>query len=332
LSGIEQALSFSLPQASLNPAFDKLDLLLATKTVGTVHEDGSQSPQLNVVNALWGQQDFPIQPAYLDTLAVNYGAGLHLVDFIHDPEDSRLTINSWVQNQTHDRIKDLIPQGTISDLTRVVLTNAIWFKANWASQFEVQNTSNQTFNNHNGSSSNVPFMRQTFSLSYSQIDGCQAADIPYVDGNLSMLVIMPDPGTFDAFMSTLTPTILADITQHLAPQETIFAMPKFTFDTGTDLKTILSSLGMSDVFDPANADFSGIDGLRDLFISGAIHKAFISVDEHGTEAAAATGLVVDLVSLPVQPPLVLTIDHPFLFLLRDRETGLILFMGKVVAL
>lgn len=331
LSGMEQALSFPLPQEFLNPAFNKLDLLLASKTTGTVHSNGSQSPRLNIVNAVWGQQDFPILPAYLDTLAVNYGAGLRIVDFIHAPEDSRIAINSWVADQTNDKIIDLIPQGAIGDSTRVVLTNAIWFKADWASPFPAERTSNQPFFNRSGSSSSVPFMHQTVTLPYTRSSGCQAVDIPYVDGNLSMLVIMPDPGTFDAFVSSVTPTTLNDITSNLTNTYVELSMTKFTFSTAADLNTILRSLGMDDAFDSTIADFSGIDGLRDLYISGVVHQAFISVDEKGTEAAAATAISVGVTSAP-PPPLSLTIDHPFLFLLRDRQTGLILFMGKVVSL
>ena len=332
LGGMEQALSFPLPQERLNPAFNKLDLLLATKATGTVHSDGSLSPRLNIVNAVWGQQDFPILPAYLDTIAVNYGAGLRLVDFIHAPEDSRITINSWVADQTNDRIIDLIPQGAIDDLTRVVLTNTIWFKADWALPFRAESTSNRPFFNNNGSTSTVPFMHQMMTLSYAQSNGCQAVDIPYVDGNLSMLVLMPDPGTFDTFLSTLTPTKLDDITSQLTNTFIDLSLPKFTFSTAADLKTILSSLGMGDAFDPNSADFSGIDGLRDLSVSNVLHQAFISVDEKGTEAAAATAVIIGITASVPPPALLLTIDHPFLFFVRDRQTGLVLFMGKVVSL
>ncbi len=331
LSGMEQALTFPLPQERLNPAFNKLDLLLATKTTGTVHSDGSVSPRLNIVNAVWGQQDFPILPAYLDTVAVNYGAGLRLVDFINAPEDSRITINSWVENQTNERIVNLIPDGAITPDTRIVLTNAIWFKADWASPFRAESTSNRPFFNSNGSSSTVPLMHQTMVFPYAQSNGCQAVDLPYVDGNLSMLVLMPDAGTFDSFLSTLTPTRLDDITSQLTNTYIDLSLPKFTFNTAAGLKTILSSLGMIDAFDPNNADFSGIDGLRDLSISSVVHQAFIGVDEKGTEAAAATAIIIGVTAAP-PPALVVTIDHPFLFLVRDRQTGLILFMGKVVSL
>jgi len=330
LSGIEQALSFPLPQDRLNPAFNKLDLLLAAKTPGTVLESGLQTPKLNNANAVWGQQGFSILPAYLDTLAVNYGAGLHLVDFMNAPEDSRRTINTWVEGQTNNRIQDLIPQGGVSPATRLVLTNAIWFKANWASQFLQINTANGPFTNRDGSSSSVLFMHQTFTVPYARVDGGQAVDLPYAGDNLSMLVIMPEPGSFDAFSSALTPTVLGDITNHLAPQAVDFSMPKFTFTRPSSLRPILESFGMTDAFDPARADFSGIDGNRDISVGGVFHQAFVSVDEEGTEAAAATAIIGTTAIL--SPHLTLAIDHPFIFLIRDRQTGVILFMGKVASL
>jgi serpin B len=155
--------------------------------------------------------------------------------------------------------------------------------------------------------------------------------MPYVDGNLSMLVIMPDAGTFDEFLSNFTPTRVNDIIGALTDQDVALGLPKFTFSTALDLKSVLTNLGMTDAFDEATADFSGIDGARDLFIQSVVHQAFINVDENGTEAAAATGIGFSLTSFPYNP-VVFVVDHPFLFMIRDRETGLILFMGKVVGL
>ena len=330
LSGIEQAMSF-LPQDRLNPALNKLDLLITSEAIGAVTANGDQLPILKNANAIWGQKGFTLLPTYLDTLAVNYGAGVHVVDFANATEDARGTINSWVEAQTNNRIQDLIPQGGVSTDTRVVLTNAVWFKATWASQFSAESTTNRTFFNQNGSTSSIPFMRHEFMTSYAQADGGQAVDISYVGDKFSMLVVMPDPGTFDAFLSSLTPTVLGDITSHLAGQEVDLSLPKFSFTKDVGMDTILHSLGMIDAFNPAVADFSGIDGDRDLYISAVFHKAFIAVDEHGTEAAAATAISIASTSVP-PPPLVVTIDHPFIFFIREKQTGLILFMGKVVSL
>ncbi|MGD1076543.1 MAG: serpin family protein [Thermodesulfovibrionales bacterium] len=327
LSAIERTLSFSLPQDCLNSAFNKLDLLLTGETTGAVLASGLQTPMMSNANAMWGQEGFSILPAYLDTLSVNYGAGLHLVDFFNDPEDSRQIINSWVEAQTNNRIQNLIPQNGVTTDTRLVLTNAIWFKANWATPFMQSATTAQSFNNRDGSSSSAPFMSQGFVVPYAQVDGCQAVDIPYAGNNLSMLVIMPASGTFDAFISALTPAVVGDITNHLTIESVNFSMPKFSFTSGWEMHTILESLGMTDAFDQANADFSGIDGKRDLFVGGVFHQAFISVDEEGTEATAATAITTVASGMP-SFNLTLTIDHPFIFLIRDRQTGLILFMGK----
>jgi serine protease inhibitor len=330
LSGIEQAMSF-LPQDRLNPALNKLDLLLTSEASGTVTATGDQYPILRNANALWGQKGFTILSEYLDTLAVNYGAGMHVVDFVNQTEDARNAINSWVEDRTNNRIQDLIPQGGVTPNTRVVLTNAVWFKANWASQFSEAATTNGPFTNHDESSSATPFMHHLLGAFYANADACQAVDIPYYGDKLSMLVIMPDAGTFDSFLSSLTPTVLSDITNNLEAKEINLALPKFTFSRDVGMGSLLRSLGMTDAFDPIVADFSGIDGGRDLSISDVFHKAFISVDEHGTEAAAATAVVIGGTSIPVAD-VSLTIDHPFVFFIRERQTGLILFLGKVVSL
>jgi serpin B len=331
LSGIEQALAFPFAQDRLNPAFDKLDLLITGRTTGTVLANGLQGPKLDNANAVWGQQGFSILPSYLDTLALNFGGALHLVDFKNAAENSRQTINAWVEQQTGDKIVNLIPERGVSTDTRVVLTNAIWFKANWASQFSPIATTNKPFHNRDGSAPLVPFMTQSFSAGYAQADGCQAIDIPYAGDDLSMLVIMPNAGTMDTFLPALTATLVTDITNHLSTGTVNVSMPKFSFSKTYSMATILESLGMTDAMDPARADLSGIDGNRDLSVAAVFHQAFVSVDEVGTEAAAATAIVIGPTAV-LAPDAALTIDHPFIFLIRDRQTGLILFMGKVVFL
>jgi len=330
LSEIETAMSFTLPQELLNPAFNKLDLLLASKATGTVHEDGSLSPQLNIVNAVWAQSGYSLLPAYLDSIALNYGAGLHLVDYINATEASRQTINAWVNDQTNSRIPELMEQGSVTDSTRVVLTNAIWFKANWSSKFPVVRTASRNFYNRDTTPAVVSFMSQTFNVPAVSNSECQAVDIPYLDNNLSMLVVMPT-GTFDSFLAGLNPAKLSSIIGQLSDQEVALSLPKFTFNTAAGLNSVLKSLGMSAAFDPTNADFSGITGNYDLSIQEVVHKAFISVDENGTEAAAATGLSMGNTSVPPTPAII-NIDHPFIFAIRDRQTGTILFLGKVVTL
>lgn len=328
LSQIEQVMSFPLPQERFNPAFNSLNLDLETKGTGTVLPNGQQTPIIRNANALWGQKGFSILQTYLDTLAVNYGAGLNLVDFVNVTEHSRQTINTWVEGQTNNKIRDLIPPNGVTMDTRLVLTNAVWFKANWAFPFPLPNTAEGQFVNRDDTSSTVSIMRGVLVAPYAQVAGCRVVDIPYAGDNMSMLVIMPDPGTFDAFLASLTPALLADITSHLSTVTMALAMPKFAFSRGSSLAEILKSLGMTDVFNLGVADLSGIDGRADLFVSGVFHQAFIGVDEAGTEAAAATAITIGTTGTPTT----LSVDHPFIFLIRDRQTGLILFMGKVVSL
>jgi serpin B len=331
LTGIEKALSFSLTQDRQNRAFNRLDLLLASKATGKVQSNGDQSPQLSLVNAVWSQQSFTILPAYLDTLAVNYGAGLHLVDFVNASEPARATINSWVAGSTNNRIPELMSQGSVGSDTRLVLTNAVWFKANWATKFDPSHTTARSFFSRSNVSSSVPFMRKSVSVPYASASGYKAVDLPYVDNDLSMLLIMPDLGTFDAFSSAFTPTVLDSVVAQLTTTALDLAMPKFTFSTAPDMTATLKALGMTDAFEANKADLSGIDGARDLVITSVAHQAFINVDESGTEAAGATAVIIGITAAPVAP-VSLTMDHPFLFMIRERQTGLILFIGKVVAL
>ena len=272
LSEIEHNLSFPLPQDRINPVFNKLDLLITGKTSGNVVPNSLQTPMLYNANAVWGQRSSTILAAYLNTLAVNYGAELHLVDYINTAENSRKTINNWVEEHTNNRIQNLIPRKGISTATRLVLTNAIWFKANWSSPFSKFMTANKPFTNQDGSLPSVPFMRKIFTVPHALVDGVQAVDIPYAGGNLSMLVIMPPPGTLDAFESALTPTVARYISNHLKTQPIDFAMPKFTFTKVSEMSSMLKSLGMVNTFDSTCSDLSGIDGKRDLNVGAVSHQ------------------------------------------------------------
>ncbi|MBJ6725336.1 serpin family protein [Geomesophilobacter sediminis] len=322
LTQIELALCFTLPQERLNPAFNKLDLLI------TQANDGSNNrPIIHNANALWLQQDFSILPTYLDTLAVNYGAGVHTVDFVTAWEPARLAINAWVAEQTNNKILNLMPSGSVTTDTKLVLTNAVWLKAAWAAPFEPSATSAESFFNRDGSSASVPFMHQISAFPYAETAGCRAVELPYVGNDLAMLVVLPNPGSFDAFLGTFSPAVLGQITTALTLQGIELNLPKFRADGDFGLKETLSALGISDAFSP-NADFSLIDGRHDLSVASVEHKAFTVIDENGTEAAAATGIGAGGGYVSTSIPL--AIDHPFLYLIRDRTTGLILFMGKVV--
>jgi serpin B len=321
------AMHFGLPQDRLHPAFNRLDLELAQRGEGAQGKDG-EGFRLNVVNAIWGQQNYQFLTDFLDVLAENYGAGLRLLDFINAPEESRLTINDWVSEQTEGRIKDLIPPGVIDALTRLVLTNAIYFNAAWALPFDEAATSDGTFYLLNGDEVVVPMMGQTESFGYFEGDGYRTVELPYDGNELSMVILLPDSGQFDAFESALDLEQLKGVLGGLAYRQVSLRMPKFEFETSFSLKDVLSEMGMPIAFSP-DADFSGMTGNRELSITEVVHKAFVSVDEAGTEAAAATAVIVGLTAVPAQPVAV-NIDRPFIFLIRDLETGSILFIGRVL--
>ncbi len=321
-------LQFNLPQETLHPAFNALDLELASR--GQDLEEDARFT-LNITNAIWGQQDHPFLGDFLDTLALHYGAGLRLVDFIGAPEPARLTINEWVEEQTEERIKDLIPEGAITTDTRLVLTNAIYFTASWLFPFDANLTTDGVFTTLEGQEISIPMMTSSrpMDLRYARGDTFQAVELPYEGREIAMLIIMPEAGAFEDFEDRLDRESLEDISAGLSMQSVQLTMPQFEFESQLSLTDILPEMGMTDAFLPRVADFSGMDGERRLYITDVIHKAFVSVDETGTEAAAATAVIVGVESLPAID-VEMRIDKPFLFLIQDLETGTILFLGRVL--
>ncbi len=326
------ALHFNLPDERLYAAFNALDLHLASLNQNAPAE-GEQPFRLNIANAVWGQIDYPFNTGYLDLLAQNFGAGLYLADFIHDPEASRQTINDWVAEQTEQRIRDLLAPGTISPDTRLVLTNAIYFFGAWASQFEEENTADGPFTLLDGSTVTVPMMNQTGFFFYTQNEGYTAVSLPYEGGQAAMLIIMPAQGQFADFEGAFDAAMLEEVERNLKGGEVILTMPRWEHEAGFSLTDALTQLGMQDAFDPVSADFTGIVeplGLPPLFISDVIHKAFIKVDEQGTEAAAATAVIMEAASAPAEEPVEIRLDHPFIYFILDNQTHTILFMGRVL--
>ena len=321
---------FLMEEERLHPAFNALDQYLESLAEQEIPEDMGEAFQLNIANAIWGQKDFHFESDFLDTLSANYGAGLRLLDYVLEPEKSRITINDWISDQTKAKIQDLIPQGAINSDTRLVLSNAIYFKATWLEPFEESLTEDGVFYGIGGEEIITPMMSlgSDASFPYYQGDGLQAVELPYLGGQVSMLVLMPDQGQFSSFEESLNAEKLDQIVSNLAYQPMYLKFPKFEFETEISLANILAEMGMPSAFSDA-ADFSGMTGTRDLFISDVFHKAFVSVDEEGTEAAAATAVVMSLTSAP-ENPLRLEVDRPFLFLIRDIQTNSILFMGRVV--
>ena len=327
-SQMVETLHFLLPPERLHPAFNQLDLTLHSRGKN-ISEESGKGFTLNIVNALWGQDGYAFFAEFLDLLAENYGAGLRLVDFVNEPESSRLLINDWVLEQTHDRIKDLIPEGVITDLTRLVLANAIYFQADWSSPFEKGLTHDGQFSLLDGSKVSVPMMNQTVAYNYTRGQDFQALELPYLGYEMSMVILHPDPAHFIEFEKDLDAGQLETIVAQLESTDLQLSMPKFEYEMNLPLAKVLQDMGIEDAFKLELADFSGMDGRKELYIQDVLHKAFVAVDEKGTEAAAATAIVVGVESAPVEQTSV-KIDSPFIFLIRDMETGSILFLGRVL--
>ena len=325
-----KTLHFTLPQDHLHSAFNRLDLELAQRGQGAEGKDEGGF-RLHIVNAIWGQQGTQFLDDFLDTLAENYGAGLRLLDFRRDPETARVTINDWISEQTEGKIEDLIPPGAIDTLTRLVLTNAIYFNAAWAESFDKDMTTDGPFYRLDGSQVTVPMMKQQTSFRYAEGEGYQAVELPYDGWELSMVILLPDAQGFQAFEDTLDAETLTAILQDLSRHKVVLTMPRFEMTSDFSLAQVLTAMGMPAAFSDS-ADFSGMTGGRDLFIGDVIHKAFVSVDEEGTEAAAATAVIMEAMAVMPEPerPIEVTVDHPFIFLIRDIQTGTILFLGRVV--
>jgi serpin B len=320
------AMHYTLPQARLHAAFNSLDQELKKRGQGAKGKD-EKGFRLNIVNATWGQKDFPFLAAYLDLLAQNYGAGLRVVDFKTAPEPSRVTINKWVSDQTEARIKDLIPEGAIDTSTRMVLTNAVYFNAAWLYPFEKGNTAPATFHLLDGKDVNVPMMKQTKGFGYFKGANYEAVEMLYDGRELSMVILLPASGQFKPFEDALDANTASAAIAGLKTTQVALTLPKFKMETSFKLKKALTALGMGAAF-TESADFSGMDGQRDLFISDVVHKAFVETDEAGTEAAAATGTMMATSSMPTQP-ITVTVDRPFVFLIRDIQTGAVIFVGRV---
>jgi serpin B len=320
-------LHFSLSQDNLHPAFNSLDIELGKRGQGAQGKD-EEGFRLNIVNAIWGQKDYGFLPAFLDVLAENYGAGLRIVDFINETEKSRVNINDWVSDQTEGRIEDLIPQGAIDAATRLVLTNAIYFNAAWKYPFDEDRTVDGPFYLLDGGQIIVPMMSQAGSFGYTEGEGYQAVELLYDGSELSMVILLPETGQFEAFEEVLQVELVNSIIGAMQNNQVTLTMPQFEFDSDFSLKDTLAGMGMPIPFSGA-ADFSGMTGSPDLYIDEVLHKAFVSVDEAGTEAAAATAVVMRESAMPGQPVEV-TIDSPFIFFIRDIETGAVLFVGRVL--
>jgi serpin B len=324
---IREALSVTLEGDALHAAMNGLDLSLMGYTSTT------NGLTLNVVNTTWVKKGRTFIPEYLDLLARYYGAGVNLLDFVSEPEPSRIVINTWVADQTNQKIKDLLPPQSITSSTALVLTNAIYFLADWLNQFDAMLTKDDNFNRADNTIVTAPLMQlgetgKMVKMLYRQVGNVRALDLPYKGDRLCMTVILPDAGAFESFQGSLNIQNLGSLITTLdSTALPPVRLPKFKFTSGSiSLVPAFKALGMTDAFTGA-ADFSGIFGAPDICISDIIHKAFISVDEKGTEAAAATA-VIFIETSGFSPSFIA--NRPFLFVIRDRLTGVILFMGRIL--
>jgi serpin B len=307
-----------------------LDQALALRS-GRFQDAGGASHEitLDIANAYFAQSGFSFRPAFLEALASRFGAGMQLVDFERDPEAARGLINAWANSQTRGRIPEVLQQPDVTPATRLALVNAIYLKAPWLQPFAVEATTSEAFRRPNGSVVQVPMMHANRGLGCASGPGWGSFAIPYIGSMLSMIVIVPDE--LGAFEATLDPAAFDRVIDAMAEQHAgpVVSLPKFETETRAELPRILAELGMPTALDPSLADFSGMTTEEALFISKVVHQANISVDEEGTEAAAVTVVGMDTTGGAVDECKVAA-DRPFLFAVRDIDTGAILFMGRVV--
>ncbi len=317
-----QALDFSTNQNEVGAGFGVLQTELDKL-------QGDAGIEFALANGLWTQQGFPFLPAFLGNAASNYQAVLNQVNFVAEPDSVREEINQWVAQKTQGIILDLLAQGQITMNTRLVLVNAIYFRAGWAAQFNTNATAVQPFYVSSNQTVNVSLMHQTNSVGFYQSDAFQAVELPYRGTNATMVVLLPtNPDGLAQLEASLTPQELAQVLTNLAVQPVEVFLPKFSLQMTANLIPDLQSMGITDAFTPGRADFSGMDGAEDLSIDVVVHKAFVDVDEAGTVAAAATGVGVGVAAVPPPPP-VFRADHPFIFMIRDTLSGSMLFLGRV---
>lgn len=315
-----QALHFLLDEEQLHPAFALLQARL--------DDIGSKGHvQMRVANALWPQKGYALLEEFLALTKQHYGVLVTAVDY-GDAETARGTINAWIEEKTENRIQEMIPRALLDATTCLILVNAIYFKGNWANQFDQGLTSDAPFWVTPTEQVQVPMMSQTIELRYRERDGLQVLELPYARDDLSMVVLLPrEIDGLAELEGRLTVDNLNTWTAGLWQTEVQAFLPRFELTFPFRLDDALKSMGMADAFE--SPDFSGMDGTKSLYIGAVLHKAFVAVNEEGTEAAAATAVLMKAKGLPLPPP-TFRADHPFVFLIRENSTGSILFLGRVV--
>lgn len=317
-----KTLRFSLDQENLHPACARLKTWM-----NQLQESGGI--RLHVANSLWPQEGYKFLDEYLSLVKKHYGASITPIDYEHAPETARKTINQWIENKTQHKIKDMIQSGVLDPLTTLVLTNAIYFKGTWVSRFDAGDTYDMNFYVSPTQYVQTPMMSQMEKVKYAQLESLQILELPYVGDGLSMLILLP---RITEGLGPLEQSLSVKSVQawrgRLRKRKVNIYLPKFKMTCQFRLDGKLRAMGMVDAFSLPPADFSGMTGTRDLFITAAIHKAYADVDEEGTEAAAGTAMVAPR-SGGIRWPPEFRADHPFLFLIQENRTGSILFMGRV---
>jgi serpin B len=327
---MREALRISVPGETLHADFGRV--------IRHLRSTGSGKWEMDMANSLWSQAGVPLRPEYLELMAQHYDGNTNLVDFRSAPESARAAINQWIEEKTRQRIRDLIPPGTVSPEMRLILASAVYFKGTWALQFHKPATRSELFRLEGGGNVRVNLMYQQDEIRYMEGAGYQAVELAYLGGGVSMLVLLPDErNALPDLEKKLSSHLLHDCVAKMEVREVKVFLPQFKITWGTDLTDVLSALGMPLAFSRSGADFSGINGYEppskdSLFLSAVQHKAFVEVNEEGTEAAAATAAHMELAAMaPPAPPRipVFRADHPFLFAIRDRESGAIVFLGRM---
>lgn len=336
---MREALKFALDEPALHEAFQALDEALAERA-RVERQDDASGFELSVVNRLWGAQDEAFLPSYLELVERHYGAGIERVDFESDPDAARRLINAWVEEQTRERIQDLLPSGALNEDTRLVLVNAIYFLASWQNAFEEDQTRTEPFQRLDGSTVDARLMHRTGSYPAFRDDDTVAVSIPYLGREVSLLALKPanPDADFEAWQAGLDRARFDAAVAGLEGERVALAFPRFTSDSSFRLARMLRRMGMSDAFSRTQANFERMNGVgpgvigRSLYVDEVFHKTFIDLDEAGTEAAAATAVVMmRLTAMPVEEdPVTIRFDRPFIYAIYDHPTETILFLGRVL--
>lgn len=333
-SDLAKALRFTLPQEKLHPALNRLSLELAQRPeqakAFAAQSGANNVPDvaLTVVNSVWGERTLTWEKPFLDVLAQNYGTGVYLADYKNKAEQERLAINGWVAEKTQQRILDLLAPGTVNEMTRMVLVNAVNFTFPWDKPFDPKDTKDGSFGVVGGAPVSVPMMAQLTRGTYAEDAVAQVAAVPLFGGRLSLVTVLPKEGKFEELEGKLGEELEA---LQGAAQDAVLDLtyPKFRFTTESlSLRNQLKALGMKAPFE-GGADFSAMSKDSQIQVSDVLHKAMVGVDEVGVEAAAATAVVLEG-GAPPPTPTVFTVNRSFLLAIRDNETGVFLFLGRIL--